>query len=139
MSDYPSIDDYILNTLDIQPEDYDSYEEFLSVIENEFGKQMSSAVNDSVDDIWSSRIGDYDEDELTPETTVIEAIDNIMRTDIVKREQTVQVLETAEYPFTIKEFVEATGMNPNTARRELGQGAKKGLFKRIGRGKYQRL
>jgi len=139
MSDYPSIDDYILNTLDIQPEDYDSYEEFLSVIENEFGKQMSSAVNDSVDDIWSSRIGDYDEDELTPETTVIEAIDNIMRTDIVKREQTVQVLETAEYPFTIKEFVEATGMNPNTARRELGQGAKKGLFRRIGRGKYQRL
>jgi len=139
MSDYPSIDDYILNTLDIQPEDYDSYEEFLSVIENEFGKQMSSAVNDSVDDIWSSRIGDYDEDELTPETTVIEAIDNIMRTDIVKREQTVQVLETAEYPFTIKEFVEATGMNPNTARRELGQGAKKGLFRRIGKGKYQRL
>ena len=139
MSDYPSIDDYILNTLDIQPEDYDSYEEFLSVIENEFGKQMSSAVKDSVDDIWSSRIGDYDEDELTPETTVIEAIDNIMRTDIVKREQTVQVLETAEYPFTIKEFVEATGMNPNTARRELGQGAKKGLFRRIGKGKYQRL
>lgn len=139
MSDYPLIDNYILNTLDIQPEDYDSYEEFLSVIENEFGKQMSSAVNDSIDSIWSSRIGDYDKDELTPETTVIEAIDNIMRTDIIKREQTVQVLETAEYPFTIKEFVEATGMNPNTARRELGQGAKKGLFKRIGKGKYQRL
>ena len=139
MSDYPLIDNYILNTLDIQPEDYDSYEEFLSVIENEFGNRMSSAVNDSIDSIWSSRIGDYDKDELTPETTVIEAIDNIMRTDIIKREQTVQVLETAEYPFTIKEFVEATGMNPNTARRELGQGAKKGLFKRVGRGKYQRL
>ena len=40
---------------------------------------------------------------------------------------------------TIKEFVEATGMNPNTARRELGQGVKKGLFKRVSRGTYEQL
>ena len=56
-----------------------------------------------------------------------------------KREQTVQVLETVKIPFTIKEFVETTGMNPNTVRRELGQGVKKGLFKRVSRGVYEAL
>ena len=66
-------------------------------------------------------------------------IDKIMEEPLTKREQTVQVLETAEIPFTIKEFVEATGMNPNTARRELGQGVKKGLFKRVSRGTYEQL
>ena len=62
-----------------------------------------------------------------------------MKKLITKREQTIQILEIAKKPFTIKEFVEATGMNPNTARRELGQGVKKGLFKRVSRGTYEQL
>jgi len=139
MSEYPSIDDYILNELDIQPEDFDTYDDYLNAIRNEFKNNLSSAVIDSVDYIWSDRVDDYDDDEKTPITTLKKAIQNIMKKLITKREQTIQVLETAKKPFTIKEFVENTGMNPNTARRELGQGVKKGLFKRVSRGTYEQL
>ena len=60
--------------------------------------------------------------------------------DIVKAaERAGYTIEMPKGAAPIKEFVEITGMNPNTARRELGQGAKKGLFKRVGKGKYQRL
>ena len=55
------------------------------------------------------------------------------------QDRRIELDEMIDEEFTIKEFVEITGMNPNTARRELGQGAKKGLFKRVGKGKYQRL
>ena len=143
MSEYPSIDDYILNELDIQPEDFDTYDDYLNAIRNEFKNNLSSAVIDSVNYIWSDRVETFDDyvQEITEPLfeKIYSDIDKIMEEPLTKREQTVQVLETAEIPFTIKEFVEATGMNPNTARRELGQGVKKGLFKRVSRGVYEQL
>jgi len=66
-------------------------------------------------------------------------IDRLMKEDIIKREQTIGTLEIAKKPLSIKAFVELTGMNPNTARRELGQAVKKGILKRVGRGLYEEL
>ena len=66
-------------------------------------------------------------------------IDRLMKEDIIKREQTVGTLEIAKKPLSIKAFVDLTGMNPNTARRELGQAVKKGILKRVGRGLYEEL
>ena len=139
MTDLAPIKYHITNVEDMQPEDFDTYDDYLNAIRNEFKNNLSSAVIDSVDYIWSDRVDDYDDDEKTPITTLKKAIQNIMKKLITKREQVIQVLEIAKKPFTIKEFVEATGMNPNTARRELGQGVKKGLFKRVSRGTYEQL
>ena len=56
-SEYPQIDDYILNDLKIEPEDYNSFNDFLNAVEAEFDKQMSSAVLESANFIWQSREG----------------------------------------------------------------------------------
>jgi Fic family protein len=66
-------------------------------------------------------------------------VKTIMRKDITKREQAVQVSRVTTKPFSIADFVSTTGMNPNTARRELGAGVKAGLFKRVSRGVYTRV
>jgi Fic family protein len=66
-------------------------------------------------------------------------IKTIMGKDITKREQAVQVSRVATKPFSIADFVSSTGMNPNTARRELGTGVKAGLFTRVSRGVYTRV
>jgi len=66
-------------------------------------------------------------------------IDRLMKEDIIKREQTIGTLEIAKKPLSIKAFVELTGMNPKTSRRELGQAVKKGILKRVGRGLYEEL
>ena len=79
------------------------------------------------------------EEEEEKLLSVIEKIKQIMKEKLTKREQTKQVIETTSKSFTIKEFVELTGMNYNTARRELGQGVKNGQFERISRGIYRRL
>ena len=54
-SEYPQIDDYILNDLKIEPEDYNFFSDFLNAVEAEFDKQMSSAVLESANSIWQSR------------------------------------------------------------------------------------
>ena len=136
---YEELEDFIVNTLDSQPEDFDSYDEYLEAIELKFKQHYNYGVENVTSDIWNTRIDDYDSDEDTPVTSLKEAIKSIMQKQITKREQTVQVLETADKPFSVKEFVEETGMNKNTARRELGQGVKKGLFERVSRGVYRRL
>jgi len=136
---YEELEDFIVNTLDLQPEDFDSYDEYLEAIELKFKQHYNYGVENVTSDIWNTRIDDYDSDEDTPVTSLKEAIKSIMQKQITKREQTVQVLETADKPFSVKEFVEETGMNKNTARRELGQGVKKGLFERVSRGVYRRL
>ena len=56
-SEYPQIDDYILNDLKIKPEDYDSFNDFLNAINAEFDKNISSGVFDSANSIWQSREG----------------------------------------------------------------------------------
>ena len=139
MTDLAQIKYHITNVEDMQPEDFDTFDDYLNAVKSLFQNNFNSAVYDSTSELWSDRIDDYDDNEKTPIITLKKAIQNIMKKLITKREQTIQILEIAKKPFTIKEFVEATGMNPNTARRELGQGVKKGLFKRVSKGVYERL
>ena len=151
--EYPQIDDYILNDSGINVDEYDNYQSFLGDIIDLFGNQFNDEVGQTTLDIWEENQVEpepeqfYEElkptqqeqffEELQP--TQQEKIEDIVQSPITKREQTVKVLETVKKEITIAEFVEATGMNPNTARRELGQGVKKGLFKRVGRGIYEEL
>tara|TARA_Y100000310_G_C20038559_1_gene515097 strand:+ start:79 stop:396 length:318 start_codon:yes stop_codon:yes gene_type:complete len=54
-----------------------------------------------------------------------------------KKEQALRVLDSINREMTTKEFIERTGMNKNTARRELGQAAKRGDIVRVRRGVYR--
>ena len=99
---YEELEDFIVNTLDLQPEDFDSYDEYLEAIELKFKQHYNYGVENVTSDIWNTRIDDYDSDEDTPVTSLKEAIKSIMQKQITKREQTVQVLETADKPFSVK-------------------------------------
>ena len=154
MTDVKELQDLIDEYIDI--DEHSNFKSYRDKIDEKFGisdKMREASVNN-----WNESIDEpefepeeFEEEELetfddyVQEITeplfekIYSDIDKIMEEPLTKREQTVQVLETAEIPFTIKEFVEATGMNPNTARRELGQGVKKGLFKRVSRGVYEQL
>ena len=154
MTDIQELQDLIDEYIDIDEfTDFKSYrdkvDELFSV-SDEMRKASVNNWNESIDEP-EFEPEEFEEEELetfddyVQEITepifekIYSDIDKIMEEPLTKREQTVQVLETAKIPFTIKEFVEATGMNPNTARRELGQGVKKGLFKRVSRGTYEQL
>ena len=139
--EYPRIDDYILNDSGINVDEYDDFQDFLDDITDHFGKQFNDEVNQTTIDIWEENQVEPEPEQFYEELqpTQQEEIQDIVQSPITKREQTVKVLETVKKEITIAEFVEATGMNPNTARRELGQGVKKGLFKRVGRGLYEEL
>jgi Fic family protein len=54
-----------------------------------------------------------------------------------KKAQVIRVLEKQNREMTAKQFVGLTGMNPNTARRELGQAVKRGDIVRVKRGVYR--
>ena len=137
---YNEIQEWISANLDIN--NYETFDDLVTEIQNLFGLNYDLS-QDFAQEFWEDRIETFDDyvQEITEPLfeKIYSDIDKIMEEPLTKREQTVQVLETAEIPFTIKEFVEATGMNPNTARRELGQGVKKGLFKRVSRGTYEQL
>ena len=137
---YNEIRQWISANLDIN--NYETFDDLVTEIQNLFGLNYDLS-QDFAQEFWEDRIETFDDyvQEITEPLfeKIYSDIDKIMEEPLTKREQTVQVLETAEIPFTIKEFVEATGMNPNTARRELGQGVKKGLFKRVSRGTYEQL
>ena len=165
-SQYPQIDDYILNDLRIEPEDYDSFDDFLNAIEAEFDKNISSGVFDSANSIWQSREGleelqekqfeelerqlerEQAEREIkkekpkevkltkTQETDIKNVIQN---EDLTKREVSIRTLEIVNKPFSLKQFYDETGMIQSTARRELGQAVKRGELKRVSRGVYRRL
>ena len=154
MTDIQELQDLIDEYIDIDEfTDFKSYrdkvDELFSV-SDEMRKASVNNWNESIDEP-EFEPEEFEEEELetfddyVQEITeplfekIYSDIDKIMEEPLTKREQTVQVLETAKIPFTIKEFVEATGMNPNTARRELGKGVKKGLFKRVSRGTYEQL
>ena len=139
--EYPQIDDYILNDSGINVDEYDDYQSFLGDIIDLFGNQFNDEVGQTTLDIW-------EENQVEPEPEQFyeklqpsqqKKIEDIVQSPITKREQTVKVLETVKKEITIAEFIETTGMNPNTARRELGQGVKKGLFKRVRKGVYEEL
>ena len=154
MTDVQELQDLIDEYID--PDDFLSFSEYQKEVDRLFG--VSNKMREASINNWNESIDEpefepeeFEEEELETFDDYIQEvteplfekiysdIDTIMTEPITKREQTVQVLETAKIPFTIKEFVEATGMNPNTARRELGQGVKKGLFKRVSRGVYEAL
>ena len=154
MTDIQELQDLIDEYIDIDEfTDFKSYRDKVDELFSVSDEMREASVNN-----WNESIDEpefepeeFEEEELetfddyVQEITeplfekIYSDIDKIMEEPLTKREQTVQVLETAKIPFTIKEFVEATGMNPNTARRELGQGVKKGLFKRVSRGTYEQL
>ena len=156
MTDVQELQDLIDEYID--PDDFLSFSEYQKEVDRLFG--VSNKMREASINNWNESIS-IDEPEFEPEEfeeeeletfddyiqevteplfeKIYSDIDTIMTEPTTKREQTVQVLETVKIPFTIKEFVETTGMNPNTVRRELGQGVKKGLFKRVSRGVYEAL
>ena len=156
MTDVQELQDLIDEYID--PDDFLSFSEYQKEVDRLFG--VSNKMREASINNWNESIS-IDEPEFEPEEfeeeeletfddyiqevteplfeKIYSDIDTIMTEPTTKREQTVQVLETVKIPFTIKEFVETTGMNPNTVRRELGQGVKKGLFKRVSRGVYEQL
>ena len=154
MTDVQELQDLIDEYID--PDDFLSFSEYQKEVDRLFG--VSNKMREASINNWNESIDEpefepeeFEEEELETFDDYIQEvteplfekiysdIDTIMTEPITKREQTVQVLETVKIPFTIKEFVETTGMNPNTVRRELGQGVKKGLFKRVSRGVYEAL
>jgi Fic family protein len=54
-----------------------------------------------------------------------------------KKEETLRVIDRINRELSVKEFVGLTGMNKNTARRELGQAVKRGDIVRVRRGVYR--
>ena len=54
-----------------------------------------------------------------------------------KKEQVLRVLEKTNQSMSIKAFANLTGMNKNTARRELGTAVKRGDIVRVRRGVYR--
>ena len=156
MTDVQELQDLIDEYID--PDDFLSFSEYQKEVDRLFG--VSNKMREASINNWNESIS-IDEPEFEPEEfeeeeletfddyiqevteplfeKIYSDIDTIMTEPTTKREQTVQVLETVKIPFTIKEFVETTGMNPNTVRRELGQGVKKGLLKRVSRGVYEAL
>ena len=54
-----------------------------------------------------------------------------------KTEQMIRVLKSINREMSTKDFVKRTGMNPNTARRELGTAVKRGDIVRVRRGVYR--
>ncbi len=103
MTDLAPIKKHITKVKDMQPEDFDTFDDYLNAVKSLFQNNFNSAIYDSTSELWSDRAN----------------------------------IPTGS--FTIKEFVKATGMNPNTARKELRQGVKKGLFKRVSKGVYEKL
>ena len=148
-SEYPQIDDYILNDLRIEPENYDSFDDFLNAIKKEFDKQISSAVLESVSFIWDSRIEEPEKPKPKPKEKPKEVkltktqetdIKNVIQNeDLTKREVSIRTLEIVNKPFSLKQFYDETGMVQSTARRELGQAVKRGEIERVSRGVYRRL
>ena len=147
---YDEIANYI--QLNYDPDDYTDIDDLIEDVSLDFSIPKSQA-RDFAEEFWNIWIDEeeeiekleeefFDEEEEIEEeklSSTLEKIKQIMKEKLTKREQTKQVIETTSKSFTVKEFVELTGMNYNTARRELGQGVKNGQFERISRGIYRRL
>ena len=137
------------------PRDYYTYQDWFNAVSNSFDEAGNRLPLDEIllDEIsifenayyaltrksTQKEIQTYiDEEEEKPLTKKIrDIIQAIIRQPTTKKEQTIETLETIKRPVTLKEFINLTGMVPSTARRELGQGVKKGLFSRVSKGVYQ--
>ena len=157
-SQYPQLDNYILNELNLSPEDYVSFDDFLNAIKEEFDKSygiITDGVIESASFIWDSRFVEP-EPEPEPEKpkpkpkekpkevkltqTQETDIQNVIQNeDLTKREVSIRTLEIVNKPFSLQQFYDETGMVQSTARRELGQAVKRGEIERVSRGVYRRL
>ena len=139
------------------PKNYDTYEEWLEAVSNDFedNGRLELTIKDifdfaemqtlenayyslsgkSTQEEIQTYIDEEFEEPLTEEKRDI--IQDITRQPTTKKTQTIETLETIKRPVTLKEFINLTGMIPSTARRELGTGVLKGLFKRVSKGVYE--
>ena len=149
------IDEILPYALDnFPPKDYDTYEEWLEAVSNDFENNGRLPLEDILQEEISifenayyaltrksrqeeiQSYVDYEiEESITEEKRDI--IQDITRQPTTKKTQTIETLETIKRPVTLKEFINLTGMVPSTARRELGVGVRKGLFSRVSKGVYQ--
>ena len=134
------------------PRDYDTYQDWFNAVNKDFEfegraplkkilEEEISIFRDAYYELTTKsepqEIQTYiDEYEETREKEK-DIIQDITRQPTTKKIQTIETLETIKRPVTLKEFINLTGMVPSTARRELGQGVKKGLFSRVSKGVYQ--
>ena len=136
------------------PKDYDTYQEWLEAVSEDFENNGRLPLEDILQEEISifenayyaltrksrqEEIQTYIDEEFKEPITEEkrDIIQDITRQPTTKRTQTIETLETIKRPVTLKEFINLTGMIPSTARRELGQGVKKGLFKRVSKGVYE--
>ena len=137
------------------PKDYDTYQDWFDAVSNSFDEAgnrlpLADILLDEISIFENAYYAltrksrqeeiqsyvDYEiEEAITEEKRDI--IQDITRQPTTKKTQTIETLETIKRPVTLKEFINLTGMIPSTARRELGQGVKKGLFKRVSKGVYE--
>ena len=150
---YDDMADWLDDNID--PNDFDTLEDYAKAIENEFGINIEVAIA-LARPFWEEIeepeiiIEDFVEPERpkpkpkpkevkltkTQETDIKNVIQN---EDLTKREVSIRTLEIVNKPFSLKQFYDETGMIQSTARRELGQAVKRGEIERVSRGVYRRL
>ena len=144
----------------IEPNDYESFEDYASAIQNEFGVN-SEIARALAKPFWEEFLEDLAEQtsledfvepepekpkpkEKPKEVKLTENQKNdiknvIQNEDLTKREQSIQTMEIVNKPFSLQQFYDETGMVQSTARRELGQAVKRGEIERVSRGVYRKL
>jgi len=152
---YDDMADWLDDNID--PNDFDTLEDYAKAIENEFGINIEVAIA-LARPFWEEIeepeiiIEDFVEPEKpkpkpkekpkevkltqTQETDIENVVQN---EDLTKREQSIRTLEIVNKPFSLQQFYDETGMIQSTARRELGQAVKRGEIERVSRGVYRRL
>ena len=73
---YEELEDFIVNTLNLQPEDFDSYDAYLEAIALEFKQNYNYGVENVTSDIWNTRIDEaeiYEKERRFQEEEIEEA------------------------------------------------------------------
>ena len=141
----------------IEPSDYESFEDYASVIQNEFrinselAKALAKPFWEELEEQTFRRFVEPEPEKPKPKPkekpkevkltrTQETDIQNVVQNeDLTKREQSIRTLEIVNKSFSLQQFYEETGMVQSTARRELGQAVKRGEIERVSRGVYRRL
>jgi hypothetical protein len=150
---YDDMADWLDDNID--PNDFDTLEDYAKAIENEFGINIEVAIA-LARPFWEEIEEEpfIIEEEPEPEKpkpkpkpkevkltqTQETDIQNVVQNeDLTKREVSIRTLEIVNKPFSLQQFYDETGMVQSTARRELGQAVKRGEIERVSRGVYRRL
>jgi len=129
------------------PEEFDTFNDFLTDLKLQFNKQMSSAVEDEATDLWNEMIEREEEEREREEEeqqkqnfrkAILEFAKKIMAKPTVKGEvnqitRIEEILERLPQAISAKDLAELTGKPEPSVRRDLAQGVKKGLWERIGK------